>query len=205
MHRRLKVLRKRGERRRLDCIQFRFSSGRTSIHCAAAIGYNFKSKLVILSTEGEGKGFTQKKYENQILRALLADICTRKHEQEVSLRDFCVEGHYFVVEDNSRVHGKKDTKGNGGLCNKARVECFIHSINWPPTSPDLNPIENVWRILKQRLRSRKPHGGWSLEDLHKALLEVWDEITIEDFNKYIDSMPERIAKVRYRHGGTTEY
>jgi len=45
LRRRLKILRKRGERRRLDCIQFKFTSGRTSIHCAAAIGYNFKSKL----------------------------------------------------------------------------------------------------------------------------------------------------------------
>jgi hypothetical protein len=67
MRRRLKILRKQGERRRLDYIQFKFTSGRTSLHCAAIIGYNFKSKLVFLSIEGEGKGFTQKKYEEQIL------------------------------------------------------------------------------------------------------------------------------------------
>jgi hypothetical protein len=59
IRRRLKILRKRGERRRLDCIQFKFRSGRTSLHCVAVIRYNFKSKLVFLSTEGEGKGFTQ--------------------------------------------------------------------------------------------------------------------------------------------------
>jgi transposase len=74
MRRRVKILRKRGERRRLDCIQFKSTSGRTSLHCAAVIGYNFKSKIVFLSTEGEGKGFTQKKYEEQILRGLLGDI-----------------------------------------------------------------------------------------------------------------------------------
>lgn len=50
-------------RRRIDCIQFKFTSRRTSLHCAAAIGYNFKSKIVFLSTEGEGKGFIQRKYE----------------------------------------------------------------------------------------------------------------------------------------------
>ena len=72
---------------------------------------------------------------------------------------------YFVVEDGSKVYGKKNTKGNQGLCNKARVECFIYSIDWPPSSPDLNPIKNVWRILKQKLRSRRPYGGWSLKDL----------------------------------------
>jgi hypothetical protein len=206
LRRRLKILRKRGERRRLDCIQFKFTSGRTSIHCAAAIGYNFKSKLVVLSMEGEGKGFTQKKYEEQILRGLLGEICTDKYGQKQSLGAFCTDEDYFIVEDGSRVHGKKDTKKNQGLCNKARVECFIYSIDWPPSSPDLNPIENVWRILKQRLRNRKPYGGWSLKDLQEAVLDIWEkEITVEDFNKYIDSLPERLEKVRFRKGAQTHW
>ncbi|KAH8757831.1 hypothetical protein F5882DRAFT_417734 [Hyaloscypha sp. PMI_1271] len=49
LRRRLKILRKRGERRRLDCIQFKFQSGRTSIHCAAVIGYNFKIRRTDLA------------------------------------------------------------------------------------------------------------------------------------------------------------
>jgi hypothetical protein len=100
MRRRLKILRKRGERRRLDCIQFKFTSGRTSLHCAAVIGYNFKSRLVFFSTEGEGKGFTQKKYEDQILRRLLGDICKEKQARHIG--DFCTDEDYFVVEDGSR-------------------------------------------------------------------------------------------------------
>jgi hypothetical protein len=105
MRRRLKILRKRGERRRLDCIQFEFTSGRTSLHCAAVIGYNFKSKLVLLSTEGEGKGFTQRKYEEQILRGLLGDIYKEKHGQSIGV--FCTDEDYFVVEDGSRVQVKR--------------------------------------------------------------------------------------------------
>jgi hypothetical protein len=141
MRRRLKILRKRGERRRLNCIQFKFTSGRTSLHCAAVIGYNFKSKIIFLLTEGEGKGFTQRKYKDQILRGLLGDIYRDKYTQ--SIGSFYTDDEYFIVEDRSQVHGKKDTKKNRGLCNKAQVECFIYSINWPPSSPDLNPIKNV--------------------------------------------------------------
>jgi hypothetical protein len=143
MRRRLKIIRKRGERRRLDCIQFKFTSGRTSLHYVAVTRYNFKSKIVFLSTKGEGKGFTQSKYEDQILRGLLGDICQEKYTRRQSLGSFCTDEDYFVVEDGSIVHIKKDTKKSKGLCNKAWVECFIYSINWPPLSPDLNPIENV--------------------------------------------------------------
>ncbi len=161
---------------------------------------------MFLLTKGQGKGFTQKKYEAQILRGLLRDICIQKHDQKRSLGAFCVDEDYFVVEDGSKVHGKKDTRKNKGLCNKARVECFIYSIDWPPSSPDLNPIENVWRILKQKLRSRKPFGGWSLIDLQEAVRDIWEnEITVEDFNKYIDSLPERLEKVRFRKGAQTPW
>jgi hypothetical protein len=125
----------------LDYIQFKFTSSRTSLYYTAIIKYNFKSKIIFLSTEGEGKGFTQKKYEDQILHGLLGDICQDKHAQ--SIRSFYIDNDYFVVKDGSRVHGKKDTKKNKGLCNKAQVKYFIYSIDWPPSSPDLNPIKNI--------------------------------------------------------------
>lgn len=197
LKRRVKVLRTRGERRRLDYIQFTFNSGRDSIMCWAAIGYNFKSQLYFVSMDGDGKGFTQKKYEEQILRGPLKDIFADGERQSQG---------FFCVEDGSRVHGLKDTKRNKGLCNATRVECHIYTLPWPGNSPDLNPIENVWRILKQRIRNRNPYGGWSLEQLKDALINIWEnEITVEDFNKFIDSMPQRIWKVIARRGAQTPY
>lgn len=196
LRRRVKILRKRGERKRLDCIQFTFNSGRDSVMCWAAIGYNFKSELYFVSMEGQGKGFTQRKYEEQILRGPLGEIFAERHSQG-----------FFCVEDGSKVHGLKDTQRNGGLCNATRIECHIHTLlDWPPCSPDLNPIENVWRVLKQRLRNRNPHGGWTLTELKEALVDIWNnEITVEDFNKFIDSMPQRIHKVLVRKGAQTPY
>jgi hypothetical protein len=33
----------------------------------------------------------------------------------------------------------------------------LSKMKWPPNSPDLNPIENVWRLLKYRVGTRSPH------------------------------------------------
>jgi len=101
--------------------------------CWAAIGYNFKSQLYFVSMEGQGQGFTQKKYKEQILRGPLGEIFEERHSQG-----------FFCIEDSNKVHGLKDTKGNRGLYNAARIKCHICTLlDWPPYSLDLNPIENV--------------------------------------------------------------
>ncbi len=73
----------------------------------AAIGYNYKSAIYFVSYDAEGKGFTQQKYAEQILRGPLKEIFEQPED-------------FFCVEDNSRVYGKVDTKRNRGVCNAVR-------------------------------------------------------------------------------------
>jgi len=40
--------------------------------------------------------------------------------------------------------------------------------NWPPNSPDLNLIKNVWRILRSRLKQWKPTNAKKLREAIKA-------------------------------------
>jgi hypothetical protein len=45
----------------------------------------------------------------------------------------------------------------------------------------------------QRLRRRNPYGGWNIENLKKAMINIWEnEISIELINKFIDFLPERL-------------
>ena len=44
---------------------------------------------------------------------------------------------------------------------------------WPPQSPDLNPIENLWRDLGEAVRNARCHN---LNELQQALVIEWSHI-----------------------------
>jgi transposase len=74
----------------------------------------------------------------------------------------------------------------------------------PASSPDLNPIENVWRIMKQRIKAR-PKFPDTVEKMRIAVLEEWNRLQPKDWNRFIDSMPDRLAEVKWRGGLITQY
>ena len=37
------------------------------------------------------------------------------------------------------------------------VEFMVELLDWPGNSPDLNPIEHIWRLLKNRAAARRPY------------------------------------------------
>ena len=82
------------------------------------------------------------------------------------------------------------------------TEMSIEVMNWPPYSPDLNPIEHLWFRLKELIYEIRPDietvsGG---EDtvravLLKALQEAWPRITREYMNTLIRSMNSKVNAV----------
>ncbi|CAM4961677.1 unnamed protein product [Rotaria socialis] len=46
-------------------------------------------------------------------------------------------------------------------------------MNWPANSPDLNPIENIWNIMKHRIEKRKPKN---INELKIFIDEEWNSI-----------------------------
>ena len=75
---------------------------------------------------------------------------------------------------------------------------------WPANSPDLNPIENLWHILRDRIRKRKVQPR-TKEALIEALQEEWLKLDIKIVNDLIDSMPRRLQAVIDAKGGATKY
>ena len=50
-------------------------------------------------------------------------------------------------------------------------------LEWPPSSPDLNVIENVWALLKKTLPKQIEETGWSGGNNSKML--DWNVISVQ--------------------------
>jgi DDE superfamily endonuclease len=77
-------------------------------------------------------------------------------------------------------------------------------LDWPAQSPDLNPIENLWAILKHHLNQYETPPSGMLE-LWDHVQEKWDGITADECKRLIDTMPECIEAVLKAKGLWIDY
>lgn len=79
----------------------------------------------------------------------------------------------------------------------------VKVLEWPGNSPDLNPIENLWMVMKRKLRAHSPSNR---KDIIYWLQRIWcTEISPDYCQKLVESMPKRIRKVIDNRGYTTKY
>ncbi|KAI0995735.1 hypothetical protein K3495_g12445 [Podosphaera aphanis] len=108
-----------------------------------------------------------------------------------------------VMQDNAPSHKAVQTM-------RELSERKITLIEWPPYSPDLHPIENVWNTMKNYIQFKYPDLGEgrqrSQDELRDIVKESWDWAVDEnDLERIIESMPRRIRSVYDAGGGYTKY
>jgi transposase len=75
-------------------------------------------------------------------------------------------------------------------------------LEWPPNSPDLNPIENLWGILKN---SGSKHRITSKDELIDVARREWALIPQQIIQNCYSSMGTRIQQVLERNGRKCDY
>ncbi len=75
-------------------------------------------------------------------------------------------------------------------------------LNWPACSPDLSPIDNIWRIIKQKIHQRRTQ---TLQQLETYIRQEWDQIPTPTLHNLITSIPRRLQTVLKRRGYATPW
>ena len=104
---------------------------------------------------------------------------------------------FIFMQDNCPIHKVK-------ICMDFLDEQGFNVIGWPPESPDLNPIENVWAILK--LKRQQIYGtAKNREELIQQCNSIWAGFTEEFAKRMVSSMKCHLQAVITNNGGYTKY
>ena len=130
----------------------------------AAIGWNWKSELVFLERKEGKRGICSTAYTEQVLEAIIGPYYASLSPEE--------QEKFIFMEDGAKVHQ--------GAARLWRLNHRIRGFDWPPSSPDLNPIEKVWRWMKNEI-TKLESVPTSKEDMREVLRELWKEVKPEDW------------------------
>ena len=110
-------------------------------------------------------------------------------------RQYYPNEQWYFLHDN-------DKKFKSGMVVEWCHNNGVTVMDFPPYSPDLNPIENVWAYLKYNITRCNPQD---VGELRKCIIEQWSKIPLGKLKKCITSMPKRCKAVIANNGYKIKY
>jgi transposase len=120
------------------------------------------------------------------------------------LKDLKKDAETLYRRKKYRLCMDKDPKHTSQAAKTYMQEAKINWLeDWPPRSPDLNPIENIWGLMEQELKKLHITNSYHLK---QALKGIWNRITSQKrLEKLMDSMADRMKEVVAKKGDKINY
>ena len=116
------------------------------------------------------------------------------HDIEMTLRCVLTDGLYLYACFRAMPYSKSS---------RTFLECKgISVLEWPGNSPDINPIENVWNIIKKVIGNQFP---CKREEMWDRVCDAWYSVATSVLEELYNSMPRKIADLYKTKGHATKY
>ena len=157
---------------------------RTKVMFWGAFGLNMKSELRFIDGIMTGQVY------KGILEEHVVPMIQRLNRGTTSRRNGII-----FQQDNDPKHTCK-------LVKSYMEEVGLETLKWPSCSPDLNPIENLWSIVKMAVYKKRPKNKSILK---ARLIHQWENIKPEIIKNLVESMPRRCQLVIENKGKRINY
>jgi len=145
----------------------------------AGFGYAGKSPLCFIPTRTNAEIYIE------LLETVLTEFAVYLYGDE-----------WIFQQDNVPIHTARKTKD-------FLAARKIPLLQWPAISPDLNPIEDLWGILSNKVYKNGQFD--TVNDLKKALIKEWDQINPTTLQDLATSTPNRINQIFIKKGKYINY
>ena len=100
---------------------------------------------------------------------------------------------YYLAHDNATSHMARST-----------IDFLDHNnirtlLDWPPNSPELNPVEKAWGWMKNYMKDKRPRSQQELQD---AIEEAWDAMPQQTIQHWILHCKSVCKQLVDSHGDT---
>ncbi len=95
-----------------------------------------------------------------------------------------------------------DPKHTAKITTALLMKLKVKVMEWLSMSPDLNPIEHMWGILKRMVEK---HHVSNIQQLSDVIMEEWKRIPTTACAALVNSMPRRIKAVLNNNGASIKY